>query len=79
MWLFKNGWCENLAVCLEAFGNLLAFGKKRNKNGLNEIALKVEKMGMFDTLEKLQYHPVETVFEKTLNLLETYFDIENIG
>ena len=67
-----------LAVCLEAFGNLLAFGKKRNPNGPNEIVLEVEKMGMFDLLEKLQYHPVETVFEKTLKLLETYFDVENL-
>lgn len=34
-------------------------------------------MGMFDVLEKLQYHPVEIVYEKTLKLLEMYFDTQN--
>ena len=67
-----------LAVCLEAFGNLLAFGKRSNPNGPNPIVTEVEKMGMFDVLEKLQYHPVEIVFEKTLKILETYFEVENM-
>lgn len=66
-----------LAVCLEAFGNLLSFGKKSNPNGPNPIVNEVEKMGMFDVLEKLQYHPVEIVYEKTLKLLEMYFDTQN--
>lgn len=67
-----------LAVCLEAFGNLLAYGKKRSQGGVNPIVVEVEKMGMFDVLEKLQLHPVEIVYEKTLKILETYFDTENI-
>ena len=65
-----------LAVCLEAFGNLLSFGKKSNPNGPNFIVNEVEKMGMLDTLEKLQYHPVEVVYEKILKILETFFDTE---
>jgi len=32
---------------------------------------------MFDVLESLQYHPVEVVYEKTIKLLENYFDTEN--
>ena len=67
-----------LAVCLEAFGNLLAFGKKSNPNGPNPIINEVDKMGMFDVLEKLQYHPVEIVYEKTLKILETYFETQNV-
>jgi hypothetical protein len=67
-----------LAVCLEAFGNLLAFGKKNNPEGLNPIVNEVDKMGMFDVLEKLQYHPVEVVYEKTLKILETYFETESV-
>ena len=67
-----------LAVCLEGFGNLLAFGKKSNPNGPNPIVIELEKMGMFDVLEKLQLHPVEIVYEKTLKLLETYFETQNI-
>ena len=37
-----------LAVCLEAFGNLLSFGKKSNPQGPNPIVNEVDKMGMFD-------------------------------
>ena len=65
-----------LAVCLEAFGNLLAYGKKKNPSGPNFIVSEVEKMGMLDLLEKLQYHPVEIVYDKTLKILETYFEVE---
>ena len=67
-----------LAVCLEAFGNLLSFGQKTCPNGPNPIVNQIEKMGMFDILEKLQYHPVEVVYEKTLKILETYFDTQNV-
>ena len=67
-----------LAVCLEAFGNLLSFGKKSNPNGPNPIVNEVDKMGMFDVLEKLQLHPVEIVYEKTLKILETYFETQNV-
>ena len=67
-----------LAVSLEAFGNLLAFGQKSNPNGPNPIVNEVEKLGMFDVLEKLQLHPVEIVYEKTLKILETYFETQNV-
>lgn len=67
-----------LAVCLEAFTNLLAFGKKSNPSGPNPIVVEVEKMGMCDVLEKLQYHPVEIVYEKTLKLLEAFFQVQYI-
>ena len=69
-----------LAVCLEAFGNLLAYGKKSNPNPTapNPIVEEVDKMGMFDVLEKLQLHPVEIVYEKTLKLLENYFETQNV-
>ena len=52
--------------------------KKSNKSGPNPIVVEVEKMGMFDILEKLQYHPVEIVYEKTLKILETYFEVQYI-
>lgn len=67
-----------LAVCLEAFTNLLAFGKKSSPDGPNPIVVEVEKMGMCDVLEKLQYHPVEIVYEKTLKLLEAFFQVQYI-
>jgi len=67
-----------LAVCIEAFSNLLAFGKKSNPAGPNPVVIEVEKMGMFDILEKLQYHPVEIVYDKILKLLENYFEVAYI-
>ena len=66
-----------LAVSLEAFGNLLAYGKKIGKDGPNPIVIKVGNMGIFEVLEGLQLHPVEVVYEKTIKLLETYFETEN--
>jgi len=43
----------------------------------NLIVEKIEQLGMFDLLESLQYHPVEIVYEKTIRLLEAFFDTEN--
>lgn len=67
-----------IAVSLEALGNLLAFGKQYYVvDGKNIIVKKIEELGMFDMLESLQMHPVEIVYEKTIKILETYFETEN--
>ena len=67
-----------IAVSLEALANLLNFGKNYyTVDGKNLIVDKIEKLGMFDLLESLQYHAVEIVYEKTIRLLEAYFDTEN--
>jgi importin subunit alpha-1 len=67
-----------IAVSLEALGNLLAFGKNYAGEGQpNPIVKRIEELGMFDILENLQLHPVEIVYEKTVRLLETYFETEN--
>ena len=74
----KNEEGKLLPVSLEAFRNLLVYGKKYNNNpgNMNPIVEKVDKMGMFDVLEKLQLHPIEIVYEKTLNILEDFFDTQ---
>jgi hypothetical protein len=67
-----------VAVALEAITHLLYFGKVYYTiDGKNEMVGRIEQLGMFEVLEKLQYHPVEIVYEKTLNILEAYFDTEN--
>jgi hypothetical protein len=67
-----------IAVSLEALSNLLEFGKKYYTiDGKNQIVKKIEELGMFDVLERLQFHPVEIVYEKTLKILEAYFETEN--
>jgi len=67
-----------IAVSLEALGNLLNFGKMYYTiDGVNLIVKRIEELGMFDLPENLQFHPVEIVYEKTIKLLETYFETEN--
>lgn len=73
----KSKDAKYLAVSLEAFGNLLSFGKKYSPNGENFVVKRAEMLGMIDYLEKLQFHPVEIVYEKMIKILETYFDVEN--
>lgn len=67
-----------LAVALEALENILIFGRKYYmQNGQNLLVRRIEQLGMFEVLENLQYHHVEIIYEKTLKLLETHFDVEN--
>jgi hypothetical protein len=67
-----------IAVSLEALANLLTFGKQHYlENGVNLVQKKIEELGVTDLLESLQYHPVEIVYEKTLKLLEAFFETEN--
>jgi hypothetical protein len=67
-----------IAVSIEGLSNLLSFGKQYYMvDGKNLILQKLEQLGMYDVLENLQYHPVEIVYEKTIKLLESYFDTEN--
>lgn len=74
----KSNDAKYIAVSLEALGNLLSFGKSYYMlNGKNLIVKKIEELGMFDILENLQFHPVEIVYEKTIKLLEAYFETEN--
>jgi hypothetical protein len=67
-----------IAVSLEALSNLLEFGKNYyTVEGKNQVVKMIEQLGMFDVLERLQFHPVEIVYEKTLKILEAYFETEN--
>ena len=60
---------KNLAVNLEALGNLLFFGKNNKIDGVNPVVKEMERIGMVDLLEKLQTHPFEVVYEKSLKLI----------
>ena len=65
-----------IALSLEILGNILAFAKKKGelKNVINEI----EKFGLMDILEKLQMHEDQIIYEKTINILDAYFETENV-
>jgi len=72
----KHKESKYIAVSLEALSNLLQYGKMNSVNGVNQMALKLEKLGMLDYLEGLQRHHVEIIYEKTIKILETYFMID---
>ena len=72
----KNEESQVLAVSLEILGNVLAFAKKKGE--LNNLLNEIEKMGMVDILEKLQVHKDQMIYEKTIQLLDTFFETETV-
>ena len=70
---------KNLVVCLEALRNLLSFGKKyyTNDKNINPIVVQIDKMGATDVLEKLQLHPMETIYQHTIEILDEFFETQN--
>ena len=71
----KTDVAKYIAISLEALANILSFGKKKGE--LKYFVNEIEKMGMFDILEKLQTHENDIIYQKTLQILENYFDTEN--
>ena len=66
---------KNIAISLEVLGNILAFAKKIGE--LNNLLNEIEKIGMVDILENLQVHKDQIIYEKTIQILDTYFETEN--
>lgn len=73
----KHKESKYIAVSLEALSNLLQYGKSKPVNNVNQVALKLDKLGILDYLESLQRHHVEIIYEKTIKILETYFVIDD--
>lgn len=73
----KNKESKYIGVSLEALSNILAYGKTYPVNGENPVAVKLEKNGTLDYLENLQRHHIEVIYEKTIKILETYFEVDN--
>ena len=72
----KSKESKEIAISIEALYNLLVFGKKNEVNGYNYVAYEMEKMGMLNVLENLQYHRSELIYEKVIKIIETFFIIE---
>ena len=66
---------KNIIISLEILGNILGFAKKKGE--LNNLLSEIEKIGMVDILDNLQVHQDQTIYEKTIQILDTYFEIEN--
>jgi len=64
-------------VALEALDNLLRVGDRDSREtGVNEYASEIEKLRGIDRIEALNYHPNQEIYEKAVNILETYFAAE---
>ena len=72
----KSEDCKDIAISLESLNNLLEYGKKISSDGQNCIVYEIERLGMIDYLENLQFHPNEIIYEKVLHIIETFFQIE---
>ena len=73
--LLKNEDVFYVLVGLEILVNIFVFSQKKGRK--KEFQNECEKMGIADILEKLQMNENQIVYEKTLTILETYFETEN--
>ena len=71
----QNDDAKIIALALEILGHVLAFGQKKGE--LDYFIKEIETMGMVDKLEKLQTHEDQIIYEKTIQILDTYFETEN--
>ena len=62
-----------IIIGLEMLANLLAFGDKKGQ--IKEFQNECEKLGIIDTLEKLQMHESQIIYEKTLQIFDAYFEL----
>jgi len=66
-----------IMVALEGIDNLLKVGEKLSKStGMNEYVLLIEEHKGVDNIEALQNHPNTEIYEKSVNILENYFQAE---
>ncbi|KAL6781622.1 IPA1 [Auxenochlorella protothecoides x Auxenochlorella symbiontica] len=70
-----------VTVALEGLDNILRVGEglreMAGSGGVNPFATLVDEAEGVDHIEQLQNHSNEDVYEKAVNLLETYFDVED--
>lgn len=64
-------------VALEGLENILKVGKSDARDGHNRYADLLEECDGLDHLEALQRHDNEDVYEKSLKIIQTYFDAED--
>lgn len=72
---------KTLTVLLEGVRNILEVGELAKANGNiaeNPFVLRVEECEGLDVIEDLQQHQNQHVYELAINILEMYFQIEDI-
>ena len=74
-WLDKND-TKTLVVILEGLVNMLEVGTKKLQS--EELQDKIEECGGLDKIEALQEYPNQHVYELSIKILETYFQVEEM-
>lgn len=76
--MFNCGDTKMIIVVLDAIENILKVGLKKSTNGSegNLYADAVEECGGLDALEDLQRHENEEIYEKSVKILQVYFESE---
>ena len=64
-------------MALECLFIILAHGDKFKSNGKNLLILDLHSLGAVDTLEKLQYHKSDQVYDNVSKILQAYFEIQD--
>lgn len=69
-----------IIVALEGLENILKVGEeeKNTTNGINLYVHQIEDAGGLDKIEHLQVHQNEDIYNKSVTLLETYFELEDV-
>jgi hypothetical protein len=68
---------KTVEVALECLFVILAHGDKFKQNGKNLLILDLNSLGAVDTLEKLQYHKSDVVYDNVSKILQSYFEIQD--
>lgn len=67
---------EALENALETLYKILMYGDKCKINGTNILLKMFENYGGAQKLEALQYHESKDIYEQTVNIIHTFFNLQ---
>lgn len=68
---------KTVEVALECLFIILAHGDKFKENNKNLLIMDLHNQGAVDTLERLQYHKSDQVYDNVSKILQGYFEIQD--
>ena len=79
--MLKEGDVRSLTVAMEGLNNILETGRQffPDENGENQFAIAFEECEGIEALEMLQKHKNQTIYSKSLHLLEEFFNLESFA
>ena len=64
-------------MALDCLNIVLSQGENFKGSGKNPLVMELHNMGAVETLEKLQYHKSELVYENVSKILQGFFEIQD--